>query len=105
MLEGDLKDIPELNFKIKEPYEHLVESTLKQMRLEVKKIKEEFKNIKGKVEGPELVNVEFMKYEYFIRGYHGVHRIFTYHFRNTAEKMLEGYFINKEDSYEFTSTI
>jgi hypothetical protein len=95
VLENDHKSIDSLNFKIKEVYEGLIESTLMQLRLELKDIKVEFRKLNAKVEGPDLVNVEFMEYHYFVRGYHGVHRIFAYHFRNTASKLLEGYFVKK----------
>jgi predicted nuclease with TOPRIM domain len=95
VLENDHKSIDSLNFKIKEVYEGLIESTLKQLRLELRDIKVKFKKLDAKVEGPELVNEDFLKYDYFVRGYHGVHRIFTYHFRNTASKLLEEYFTKK----------
>jgi hypothetical protein len=95
VLENDHKSIDSLNFKIKEAYVTLIEATLKQLRLELRDIKVEFKKLKAKVEGPEVVNVEFMEYHYFVRGYHGVHRIFVYHFKNTASKMLQGYFTKK----------
>jgi predicted nuclease with TOPRIM domain len=97
VLESDHKAIESLNFKIKEPYEQLVESTLKRLRLDVKDIKVKFRDLKAKVEGPEIVNVEFLEYKYFVRGYHGIRRIFTYHFRNTASKLLEEYFTKKKD--------
>jgi predicted nuclease with TOPRIM domain len=94
ILENDHKSIESLNFKLKEPYEQLIDSTLKILRLEVKDIKVKFRDLKAKVEGPEIVNVEFLEYKYFVRGYEGIRRIFTYHFRNKISKLLEDYFIN-----------
>jgi hypothetical protein len=61
VLENDLEGINELNFKIKETYEALIEVTLKQLRLELKQIKVEFKKLDAKVEGPQLVNMEFLE--------------------------------------------
>ncbi|KAA0547586.1 hypothetical protein FZW96_12120 [Bacillus sp. BGMRC 2118] len=95
VLEKDHQSIETLNFKLMEPYQHLVESTLKQLRLDIRDIKVKFRKLKAKVEGPEVVNVEFLEYKYFVRGYQGVKRIFMYHFRNEANKLLERYFLKK----------
>lgn len=95
LLEKDHQAINSLNFKLKEPYERLFESTLKQLRIEMRDIKSNFKELKAKVEGPEVVNVEFLEYKYFIRGYQGVKRLFMYHFRNEANRLLESYFLKK----------
>jgi hypothetical protein len=96
VLELDLKGVSTLNFKIKEAYEGLIEATLRRLRKDLSKIKEEFKRLNAKVVGPELVNEEFLRYQYFVRGYRGEHRFLKYHFRNTASKILEEYFRGKE---------
>jgi hypothetical protein len=95
VLEHDLQGVSTLNFKIVEAYEGLIEATLKRLRSELMAIKVEFKKINAKVVGPEFANEDFIRYQYFVRGYQGEHRFFKYHFRNTASNLLEKYFTNK----------
>jgi hypothetical protein len=100
VLELDLKGVSTLNFKIKEAYEGLIEATLRRLRKDLSEIKEEFKGLNAKVVGPEFANEDFIRYQYFVRGYQGEHRFFKYHFRNTASKLLEDYFTKKPYSIE-----
>jgi hypothetical protein len=95
VLEHDLQGVSTLNFKIVEAYEGLIEATLRRLRKDLSEIKGEFKGLNAKVVGPEFANEDFIRYQYFVRGYQGEHRFFKYHFRNIASELLEEYFTKR----------
>jgi hypothetical protein len=71
ILENDHQIAGNLKFKIPEAYQHLIESKLKKLRMDLVRIKGEMKDLKIKVADPVKVNEEFMEYSYFPHGYEG----------------------------------
>jgi len=74
ILENDLNVINQSNFKLHEPYTHLVEHVLKKIRFELRDMKAEMKKLKIKVTDQKRVNEDFVQYDYFAHGYRGYNR-------------------------------
>ncbi|MBT2736175.1 hypothetical protein [Bacillus sp. ISL-7] len=70
ILENDHQLTTNLNFKIPEAYQHLVESKLKILRTDLKKIRTKMKELKIKVAEPIRDDI-FIEYAYFPHGYEG----------------------------------
>lgn len=90
VLERDLKHVSAANFKISEVYVNLIEETLKRLRLDLKRMKDEMKNKGMKVGDPERDDI-IIQYEYWIRGRHGIKRMWDAHMRNEAQKQIWKY--------------
>lgn len=85
ILERDLKQVPAAKFKISEVYINLIEETLRRLRLDLKQIRNEMK-VKGiKVGNPERDDI-IVQYEYWIRGRHGIKRMWDAHMNYEVQK-------------------
>lgn len=92
ILEADLKHIPTINFKLHEPYENLVDKTLRNLRMDLKDLKVEMKKNEMKVSEPKRDDI-IIQYDYFVGRKQGHKRMLKYHLRNEAERRLVKYFI------------
>ncbi len=81
-------------FKLNQAYLNLIEHTMKQVQKDMrennnKMSKNKWKLVKG--ESDEA----FTEYNFYINGYHEVHRYFNYNLRNNTEKLLNHYFLHR----------
>ncbi|EOR24930.1 protein YhjD [Niallia nealsonii AAU1] len=94
ILDRDLKVAETAPFKLKQVYLNLIEHTMKQVQKDMrenntKMYKNKWKLLKG--ESDEA----FTEYNFYINGYHEVHRYFNYNLRNNTEKLLNYYFLHR----------
>ena len=70
-IEHDIQVFEKAPVKLNEPYKHLLEQTLKQIRADIKDIRYKMKTLEIKVLDlvPKEVNVDFLEYKYVVRGY------------------------------------
>lgn len=92
VLEKDIHVIEDAPFKLNETYIHLVENVLKKARVDLRKIKDEMKQLIIKVAEPKRSNVDFIHYDYFVRGYHSYSRYWDAALKIHGTRLLEKYF-------------
>lgn len=94
VLDQDYKVAETTPFKLNQAYLNLIEHTMKQVQKDMrennnKMSKNKWKLVKG--ESDEA----FTEYNFYINGYHEVHRYFNYNLRNNTEKLLNHYFLHR----------
>ncbi|MCM3413501.1 hypothetical protein [Metabacillus litoralis] len=92
VLESDIETIQVANFKLHEPYLNFVEFVLKKLRIDLRDIKIEMKNLNIKVYNQKRVNEEFVQYDYSAHGYTGYNRYWDAALKMHTTKLLEKYF-------------
>jgi hypothetical protein len=92
ILEDDLEVIKQANFKLHEPYTHLVEEVLKKIRLDLRDMKSIMRELDIKVMDQQRVNEDFVKYDYFAHGYRGEMRYWDAAIKMKVTRLLERYF-------------
>lgn len=91
VLERDLNMINHCPFKLKEPYIHLIESTIKSIQLELAEVKKYMKNNKIKVYKLKR-DRSFTMYAFFYKGYEEHHNYFNPRIRNKVRELMDEYF-------------
>lgn len=90
VLERDLELVAAAPFKIGKVYVNLIEETLRRVRVDLKRIRDEMKRMGMKVGDPERDEM-IIQYEYWIRGRHGVKRMWDAHMWMEAQKKIKNY--------------
>jgi hypothetical protein len=96
ILENDHQVIDTLNFKIPEVYQGFIEHKLKKLRKQLVEIKGQMKELGIKVADSYEVNVDFVEFPYFARGYEGLMRFWTDAMKYEGTKRLKELFNVRE---------
>jgi hypothetical protein len=94
VLDRDFKVAETAPFKLNQVYLNLIEHTMKKVQKDMrenktKMYKRKWKLVKGENDG------YFTEYNFYFSGYHEVHRYFNANLRNTTEKLLNHYFLQR----------
>ncbi|MFD1779834.1 MULTISPECIES: hypothetical protein [Fredinandcohnia] len=97
ILNRDLTAIETAGFKLKKPYLHLLEHTMKKVQKDLYTIKLQMKKKNMKVWEKQR-DEAFTLFSFMYRGYEEEHNYFNPRIRNEVQQLLESYFIEKNDN-------
>ncbi|WP_096435249.1 hypothetical protein [Alteribacter populi] len=96
VLEKDLVKMAQAPVKLKDPYIHLVEQTLRDLSKKLHDTKAQMKRLNIKVELNEH-DETFSEYTIFFRGYASTAKYLNVHLRNQVAKQIEAWFLHRSD--------
>lgn len=91
VLNRDLTIIHHSPFKLKEPYIELIESTIKNIQIELSEVKKYMRKHKIKVYKLKRDDT-FTMYAFFYKGYEEHHNYFNPRIRNKVKELMDEYF-------------
>lgn len=94
ILNRDLSAIETASFKLKKPYLHLIEHTMKMVQKDLYTIKQQMKKKNMKVYEKQR-DEAFTLFSFMYRGYEEEHNYFNPRIRNEVQQLLESYFVQK----------
>ncbi|MFT4414853.1 hypothetical protein ACLM5H_13420 [Fredinandcohnia humi] len=98
ILNRDLSVFEIAPFKLKKPYLHLLEHTMKKVQKDLYQIKQQMKKKNMKV-WEKTRDDAFTLFSFIYQGYEEEHNYFNPRIRNEVQQLLESYLIEK-NSYE-----
>ncbi|MBM7094331.1 MULTISPECIES: hypothetical protein [Alteribacter] len=99
VLENDLVKMNQAPVKLKTPYIHLVEQTLRDLSRELHETKRHMKRLNLKVELNSHDNT-FSEYTIFYRGYALTAKYLNAHLKNQVSEKIEAWFLHRRQSKE-----
>lgn len=97
VLNRDLSVVETSPFKLKRPYQELIEETMKEIQKELAEVKKYMKNNKLKVMETRRDDA-FTMYMFIYKGYEENHNYFNPRIRNKVQEIMEAYLLKKHRS-------
>ncbi|MDF2856541.1 MAG: hypothetical protein K0Q87_2392 [Neobacillus sp.] len=97
VLNRDLSVVETSPFKLKKPYQELIENTMKAVQKELAEVKQYMK--KNKLQVIETKRDDaFTMFMFLYKGYEESHNYFNPRIRNKVQELIESYFLKKHPS-------